>query len=71
LEKELHEIKMELVELRAQVEQDTRLLETMYIRLFGNGKEGIIETVNRHKTYFTILSASTGIIIGCLIKMFI
>jgi len=69
--REIMELKTEMAILREHTEQNKAILETMYGKLFGNGQEGIITTVTKHKVYFALLSASIAILAGCVVQTFI
>lgn len=70
-EKKLNNLEIKMIRIEEHVAQNQTLLENIYIKLFGNGQEGILTTLTKHKVYFALIGASLTGIFGCLVKMFI
>jgi len=70
---EFQEILMEHGERLARIEEKTK---TIFVSineikeiLMGNGQEGLVRTVTRHKVYFALLGAAISVLIGILVKI--
>lgn len=70
-EKQLIELNEKFIRMEEHVKQNQALLENMYARLFGNGSEGILTTITKHKVYFALLSSAILVLSGLIVKMFI
>lgn len=67
--KEISDLRVKIAKIETRVEENKALLESIYVKLFGNGNEGILTTLTKHKTYFYLLGTAITLMTGCLIKM--
>lgn len=57
--------------MEEHVKQNQALLKNMYARLFGNGREGLLTTITKHKVYFALLASAIIVLSGLIGKTFI
>jgi len=66
------EILLQHGERLARIEEQNRnqyhLLKEIKEQLFGNGQEGLIKTVARHKAYFAILGSAIAVLASIIAK---
>jgi len=46
-------------------------IDDIWQRLFGNGQEGLIRTVERHRTYFALLGAAVTTLVGIVVSILV
>lgn len=68
-EEKLEKLITTVVRIDERAKQNKKVIDEMYRRLFGNGQEGIITTMIKHKVYFALLGAGIGLLLGCFIKL--
>ena len=64
--KELFELKTKMTLIEDHTEQNKALLEAIYTKLFGNGNEGLVTTVTKHKVYFALMGSAIIILAGII-----
>ncbi len=69
--RELTDLKAKVTIINEHTEQNKAMLEAIYIKLFGNGREGLITKVTKHDVYFGLIGSAIVILSGCIIKIFI
>ena len=55
-----------LARIEEQNKNQYKMLKDIYKNLFGNGGEGLIQTAEKHKTYFKIMGAILSILAGTI-----
>lgn len=60
-----------LAKIEEQNEHIRGTINDIWERLFGNGQEGLIKTVERHKTYFALLGAAVTTLVGIVASILI
>lgn len=58
-----------LAKIEEQNRNQYKMLKDIYKQLFGNGQEGLIRTVTRHKAYFAILGTAITLLAGAVLKI--
>jgi len=67
----LMDVQKEIAVIKEHIEMNKDILEKTYTKLFGNGQEGLLTTVTKHKVYFALISAAVTIMAGCITIKFI
>ena len=57
-----------LIELSTNIKNIKKDINDIKYKLFGNGQEGIITTITKHKVYFALLGIALTIIGGGVIN---
>lgn len=58
-----------LARIEEQNKNQYKMLKDIHRKLFGNGQEGLVQTVTRHKAYFAILGTAITILAGAVLKI--
>jgi len=58
-----------LIRLDERTHDIYKEVKTIKRTLFGNGQEGLVYVVNRHKTYFAILIGALSFLAGTVLKI--
>lgn len=69
--KELMELKNKMIKMEMNITHNREILSDIHDRLFGNGKEGVMTTITKHKVYFVLIGTGLSIVIGFLIKILV
>jgi len=67
----LHEHGERLARIEEKNKNQYKMLKEIDRNLFGDGGEGIIQTITEHKTYFKIMGATIGMLTGAIITIII
>ena len=60
-----------LIRLDERIQDIYKDTKTIKRTLYGNGQEGLVYVVNRHKTFFMLIGAALTLIVGVLMKIMI
>jgi len=65
---ERDELLIRLDERTHDIYKDVKMMKRT---LFGNGQEGLVYVVNRHKTYFVLIGSALTLLVGVMVKLFL
>lgn len=68
-EEKLNKLMIQMTKIEEHTKQNKKTINEIYRRLFGNGQEGIITTLIKHKVYFALMGIGLGLLSTCIIKM--